>query len=63
MISLRKRWLAVGVAAARLLLVVAPSAPAFAVPGGTVTGHVLDNGAPVVGVSVRLQATVRWSSS
>jgi Carboxypeptidase regulatory-like domain/Protein of unknown function (DUF1416) len=53
-IALRKRWLTVAMAAL-LVVVIAPSAPANAVPGGTVSGHLSDGGTPVPGVLVRLQ--------
>lgn len=52
----RSRWLAVG-AAAVLVAVLAPASAATAAAGGIIAGHVTDNGVPVAGVSVRLQAT------
>jgi hypothetical protein len=52
MIVPRKRWL-VAPLVALLVAALTPSS-AYAVPLGTVTGHVLDNGTPVSGVTVRL---------
>ena len=50
----RKRWLALAGAALLATTTVFAAANAYADPGGTITGHVLDNGVPVPDVSVQI---------
>ena len=50
----RKRWLALAGAALLATTTVFAASTAFADPGGTITGHVLDNGVPVSDVSVQV---------
>ncbi len=53
----RKRWLALTSAAAIIAsTTVFAAVNAYADPGGTLTGHVLDNGVPVPDVSVQIFA-------
>jgi hypothetical protein len=52
----RKRWLALTGAALLATTTVFATATAYADPGGTITGHVLDNGTPVPDVAVQVFA-------
>lgn len=52
-----KRWLALGAVALVMVATTLVTTDAFAVPGATITGHVLDNGSPVANVTVQARPT------